>query len=83
MIELSAHAYAAELKRFRATGSVWVAAHEIPTGVEMPPTWLALLTASDDLVAAEFVQMWAGVIDRLTAVAQFFRDKLARTAVFR
>ncbi|MBY4767037.1 SMI1/KNR4 family protein [Burkholderia ambifaria] len=83
MIELSAHAYAAELKRFRATGSVWVATHEIPTGVEMPPTWLALLTASDDRVADEFVQMWAGVIDRLPAVAQFFRDKLARPAVFR
>ncbi|MFP3560998.1 hypothetical protein SB861_61990, partial [Paraburkholderia sp. SIMBA_049] len=34
-------------------------------------------------VADELVQMWAGVIDRLPAVAQFFRDKLARPAVFR
>ncbi|WP_175779390.1 SMI1/KNR4 family protein [Burkholderia anthina] len=83
MVDLSAHAYAAALKRFRATGSVWFDAHEIPGDVDVPSAWRALLAASDDRLADELMQMWAGVIDRLPAVAQFFRDKLARPAVFR
>ncbi|MDR0245382.1 MAG: SMI1/KNR4 family protein [Burkholderia sp.] len=82
MIELSAQAYAAELKRFRATGHVWLAADEIPAGIDVPPAWRALLAAPDDALADGLVQMWAGIIDRLPAVARFFRDKLARPAVF-
>ena len=82
MLESTAHAYAAALQRFRATGSVWLAADEIPAGAEVPAAWGALLTASDDRVADALAQMWTDVIDRLPAVAQFFRDKLARPAVF-
>lgn len=83
MIELTAADYVAELKRFRATGHVWLAADEMPADVDVPPAWRALLAAPDDLLADRLVQMWAGIIDRLPAVAQFFRDKLARPAVFR
>ncbi|KER72810.1 hypothetical protein HR51_09440 [Burkholderia cepacia] len=83
MIELTAPVYAAELKRFRASGSVWLAAHEIPADVDVPPAWRALLAAPDDMLADMLVQMWAGIVERLPAVAQFFRDKLARPAVFR
>ncbi|MBN3797820.1 SMI1/KNR4 family protein [Burkholderia sp. Ac-20392] len=83
MIELTAAGYAAELKRFRATGSVWLAADEIPADVDVPAAWRALLATPDDMRADTLVQMWAGVTDRLPAVAQFFRDKLVRPAVFR
>ncbi len=83
MIELTAPVYAAELKRFRASGSVWFAAHEIPADVDVLPVWRALLAAPDDVLADTLVQMWAGIVERLPAVAQFFRDKLARPAVFR
>ncbi|OXJ32033.1 SMI1/KNR4 family protein [Burkholderia sp. HI2714] len=83
MIELTASVYAAELKRFRATGSVWLAVDEMPADVDVPPAWRALLAAPDDMLAETLVRMWAGIIDRLPAVAQFFRDKLARPAVFR
>lgn len=83
MIELTAAVYAAELKRFRVTGSVWLAADEIPAEVDVPAAWRALLATPDDMRADTLVQMWAGVIDRLPAVAQFFHEKLARPAVFR
>ncbi|MBN3771340.1 SMI1/KNR4 family protein [Burkholderia sp. Se-20378] len=83
MIELTAAGYAVELKRLRATGSVWLEADEIPADVDVPAAWRALLATPDDMRADTLVQMWAGVTDRLPAVAQFFRDKLARPAVFR
>ncbi|VWB92811.1 hypothetical protein BLA15945_04482 [Burkholderia lata] len=72
MIELSAAGYAAELKRFRATGSVWLAADEIPADVDVPPAWRTLLAVPDDVRADALVRMWAGIIDRLPAVAHSF-----------
>ncbi|WGY71210.1 SMI1/KNR4 family protein [Burkholderia cepacia] len=83
MIELSAQVYAAELRRFRSIGCVWLAADEIPADIEVPAGWRELLAVPDDMLADRLMQMWAGVIDRLPAIARFFRDKLARPAVFR
>ncbi|MGT0250086.1 hypothetical protein ACJ51O_30985 [Burkholderia pyrrocinia] len=39
MIERSKQACAAELKRFRVNGNVWIAADEMRTGVDVPMTW--------------------------------------------
>jgi len=43
MIELSKRACAAELKRFRANGNVWIAADEMPAGIDVPVAWRELL----------------------------------------
>ncbi|PFH28989.1 hypothetical protein [Burkholderia sp. JKS000303] len=42
MVDLSAHAYAAELKRFRATGSVWFDAHAHPAELEPVDCWAVM-----------------------------------------
>ncbi|MGS0894538.1 SMI1/KNR4 family protein [Burkholderia stagnalis] len=78
----SKQAYAAELKRFRANGDVWIGADEIPADVAVPAAWRELLAAPDSALADRLMRMWAGVIDRLPAVARFFRDTLMRPAVF-
>lgn len=58
MIGLTAPVYAAELKRFRASGRVWLAAHEIPADVDVPPAWRALLDAPDDRLADTLWIAW-------------------------
>ncbi|WP_175918465.1 hypothetical protein [Burkholderia pyrrocinia] len=84
MIVRSKQAGAAELKRFRVNGNVWIAANEVPAGVDMPTAWRELLIAFARALAGRLMRMWrwAGVVDRLPAVAQFFRNTLMRAAVF-
>ncbi|BAX61038.1 hypothetical protein [Burkholderia stabilis] len=82
MIDRSKQANTAELKRFRVNGNVWIAADEMPTGVDVPMAWRELLIAPDHALAGRLMRMWAGVADRLPAVAEFFHKTLMRPAVF-
>ncbi|WP_261316243.1 SMI1/KNR4 family protein [Burkholderia dolosa] len=81
MIELSATAYAAELQRFKLCGRVWLASKDIPADVQVPTAWRALLDMPDAALGTSLAKMWAGVVDRLPAVRQFFDEKLRRPAV--
>lgn len=57
MIDRSKQANTAELKRFRVNGNVWIAADEMPTGVDVPMAWRELLIAPDHALAGRLMRM--------------------------
>ena len=83
MLELSARTYAAELRRFRMEGDVWLSRNDVPTDADVPEAWLALLDAPDAMLSESFLALWSGTIERLPAVARFFAENLRRPALLR
>lgn len=83
MLELSAQTCAAELRRFRTHGEVWLDRNDVPSDVDVPAAWLALLDTPDAMLGERLAALWSGTIERLPAVTRFFAEKLRRPALLR
>jgi hypothetical protein len=83
MFEPSADIYAAQLRRFRLRGDVWIRRADIAADASVPASWFALLDTPDALLGERMAALWSGTIDHLPTVAQFFAQTLRRPALLR